>query len=94
MTDPRLKICSHPTCVNLFAASQKIAIKKRHVMACSFARQAGGVWWSQMKADSEHHRQVFAKRAKCMWKDSMSTGLTGQGSSSAGMLCKGGWDDD
>jgi hypothetical protein len=70
MTDPRLKICSHPTCVNLFAASQKMAIKKRHVMACSFARHAGGVWWSQVKEESEHHEQVYSERAKCMWKDS------------------------
>jgi hypothetical protein len=64
MTDPRLKICSHPTCVNLFAASQKIAIKKRHVMACSFARQAGGVWRSQVKEEDEHHEQLFPERAK------------------------------
>jgi hypothetical protein len=64
MADPRLKICSHPTCVNLFAGSQKIAIKKRHVMASSFARQPGGVGQSVVRRDEEHHEQVFSRACK------------------------------
>lgn len=64
MTDPGLKICSHPRCVNLFAGSQKIAIKKRHVMASSFARQPGGVGQSVVRKDEEHHEQVFSRACK------------------------------
>jgi hypothetical protein len=86
MTDPRLKICSHPTCVNLFAGSQKIAIKKRHVMASSFARQPGGVGQSVVRRDEEHHEQVFSRA--CKGGRIQSTGLTG--SASAGMNARGG----
>jgi hypothetical protein len=94
MTDPRLKICSHPTCVNLFAGCQKIAIKKRHVMASSFARQPGGVWQPVVRKDEEHHEQVFSRACKVhVVEGFMSTGLTGQGLQVQGCM-QGGWMGD
>jgi len=93
MTDPRLKICSHPTCVNLFAASQKIAIKKRHVMACNFARQAGGVWWSQMKEDSSiMNKYLQSVQSACGRIHEHRTHWTRV--CKCRDACKGGWYDD
>jgi hypothetical protein len=91
MTDPRLKICSHPTCVNLFAGSQKIAIKKRHVMASSFARQPGGVGQSVVRRDEEHHEQVFSRACKGHVLEGFTV-LTGQGLQVQGCM-QGGVDD-
>jgi hypothetical protein len=75
--------------VNLFAGSQKIAIKIRHVMASSFARQDCGGCRLLVKEDGEHHEQVFGERGRFMWEGLMSTGLTRQGSVWAGIHARG-----